>query len=174
MKMAESTILKGESRIFRPHLRRAASAVLLAVLLPLSTWAAPQMPMGFKPTFSNDTGRTWRQMGTLPQPFAMARAAVKTAMAGQGYKLVHDIAENENATRRLLFWRKEEEDVILMVWQEDLYNTGISWGISKRGDDGDDEASGAAEDQKALSSQFALPVLQDGHPPANNKEKDED
>lgn len=119
--------------------RKIVFFALFPLLLPLFSPAAPQMPMGFKPTFSNDTGRTWRQMGTLPQPFAMARATVKTAMLGQGYELVHDIAENDNATRRLLFWRKEEEDVILMIWQEDLYTTGVSWGISKRGTDADDE-----------------------------------
>ena len=153
--------------------RYAVAVFLVLLFAPLFASALPRMPMGFKASFSNDTGRTWRQMGTLPQPFAMARATVKTSMLGQGYKLVHDIAEGDNATRRLLFWRKEEEDVILMIWQEDLYTTGVSWGISKRGTDADDEeASGAAAGQQALSSEFAQQVLQDGRCPAN-KEKDE-
>ena len=148
-----------------------ATAICMAVMLPSSAYAAPQMPMGFKPTFSNDTGRTWRQMGILPQPFAMARAAVKTAMTGQGYKLVHDIAENENATRRLLFWRKEEEDVILMVWQEDLYSTGVSWGISKRGTDAENEEFGVGTSSQTLPPQPNNQVLQGGLSPAD-KAKD--
>lgn len=118
----------------------------IAVFLPILAYAAPQMPMGFQPTFSNDTGRTWRQMGTLRQPFAMARATMKAAMLGQGYALVHDIAEDDNSTRRLLLWRKEGEDIILMIWQDDLYTTGVSWGISKRGDDADGEEKSNGKD----------------------------
>lgn len=174
MPKAECTMRNCGPGASRPNPFCSALAVLLAVLMPLSAGAAPQMPMGFRPTFSNDTGRTWRQMGTLPHPFAMSLAAVKTSMSGQGYRLVHDIAENDNATRRLLFWRREEDDVILMIWQEELYNTGVAWGISKRGSDGDDEAFGAVGDQQSSFPQFAQQVLQDGRRLANNREKDED
>ena len=172
MTNAECSIRNGKPGASRPNPFRSALAIILAVLLPVLAWTAPQMPMGFKVAFSNDTGRTWRQMGTLSQPFAMSLATVKTSMSGQGYTLVHDIAENANATRRLLFWRKDEDDVILMIWQEDLYNTGVSWGISKRGADGDEEAFVVAEDQQSSSAQFAQQVLQDGRRLAN-KEKDE-
>ena len=115
--------------------RGFAIAVSMAVLLSVSAIAAPQMPMGFKVSFSSDSGRAWRQTGTLPQPFAMARATVAASMRRQGYELVHDIAESETAIRRLLFWRRNDEDVILMLWQEDLWTTGVSWGISTRGSD---------------------------------------
>ena len=143
--------------------------LFLAILVaPLFAFAAPRMPMGFRASFSNDTGRTWRQMGTLPQPMAMALAAVRAAMLGQGYELVHDIAENDNSAHRLLFWRREDEDIILMLWQEDLYNTGVSWGISKRGTDAEDEAFGVAEDRQTLSPQFAQQVSQDWRFPVSD------
>lgn len=106
----------------------------LSVLHTPSVSAAPRMPQGFRTAVTNSSGKTWREIGSLPQPFAMARTTMKTAMIAQGYELVHDIAEGDNAIRRLLFWRREDEDVILMIWQEDLYTTGISWGISNRDD----------------------------------------
>lgn len=124
----------------RRTMNNTQSGMLVAILafilpfLPIVATAAPRMPMGFKVSFSNETGKTWCEIGSLPQPFAMARATLRSSMAGQGYKLVHDIAEGDAATRRLLFWRREDEDVILMIWQEDLYTTGVSWGISKRDD----------------------------------------
>ena len=119
----------------------------ILLLFSVAASAAPRMPMGFKTAVTNSSGKTWCEIGSLPQPFAMARATIKTAMIAQGYDLVHDIAENDNATRRLLFWRREEEDVILMLWQEDLYTTGISWGISNRDDaDGDASAIGLNEE----------------------------
>ncbi len=98
--------------------------------------AGPAMPMGFKAAVSNDTGKTWRETGTLAQPLAMARVAVRSSMVGQGYALVHDIAESENAPRRFQLWRRGQEDVILMIWQEDPYTTGISWGLSERNGEG--------------------------------------
>ncbi len=114
----------------------AASSPLLAAEEPSSPRAesapALSLPLGFEPATSNATGRTWRQTGSLPQPFAMARATLRASMLGQGYTLVHDIAESDNATRRLQLWRHAGGDVILMLWQQDLSTTGLACGVSPR------------------------------------------
>ena len=103
--------------------------------------ASPSMPMGFEAQMTNATGRTWRETGILAQPYAMAKASVRSSMLGQGYGIVHDIDEGPNATRSLQLWRRRDEDVILMLWQEDLYTTGVAWGLSARGGEETAEAS---------------------------------
>lgn len=133
----------------RQVLRHLAALLSILLLLPRSLFAAPQMPQGFVVAVTNSSGKTWHEIGSLPQPFAMARATLNTSMRAQGYKLVHDIAENDNSKQRLFFWRREDEDVILMIWQEDLYTTGISWGISI-GDDAEDEESVLSQDKRGL------------------------
>ena len=131
--------------------RRCAFAVFAVFLfMPLLVSALPRMPMGFKAAVSNDTGKTWRETGSLSQPLAMARVSIRSSMIGQGYVLVHDIAEGENAVRRLQLWRSGSEDVILMIWQEDLYTTGISWGLSER--NGADGAGGDEPGSSAITN----------------------
>lgn len=105
-----------------------------AVLACPAARADPSMPMGFEAQTTNATGRTWRETGLLAQPYAMAKASVRSSMLGQGYALVHDISEGPTATRSLQLWRRADEDAILMLWQEDLYSTGVAWGLSARGD----------------------------------------
>ena len=116
-------------------MNRLASIVCALLAITLGAAAEPTMPMGFVPATSNATGRAWRETGTLPQPLAMARVTVRASMTAQGYSLVHDIAESENASRRIQLWRRRDEDVILMLWQETLYDTGLAWGLSNRNED---------------------------------------
>jgi len=127
----------------------------------LSGVAAPTMPMGFETQTTNATGRTWRETGILSQPYAMAMATVRASMLGQGYGVVHDIDEGPNATRSLQLWRREDEDVILMLWQEDLYTTGVAWGLSARGDEAIEEeprAESTGNDFHAEGAESAEPV----------------
>lgn len=137
---------------------------LLLATVPAAS-AAPVMPMGFESRRSDDSGRTWREMGTLAQPYAMARITVCSSMRGQGYKRIHDIAENASATRSLQLWRRADEDVILMFWQEDLYTTGVAWGLVSREDEGEplSESSGTLVDstepaQRPESERKPLPA----------------
>lgn len=121
-------------RVFgRTRMIRRFRFVPLFVLLAARADAAPVMPMGFERLHSDDSGRTWRETGRIRQPLAMAKATVRTSMRGQGYSLVHDIASDNK--RSLQFWRRTDEDVILVLWQEDLRTTGVAWGLSNR--DGD-------------------------------------
>lgn len=124
----------------------------------LSGVAAPTMPMGFETQTTNATGRTWRETGILSQPYAMAMATVRASMLGQGYGVVHDIDEGPNATRSLQLWRRADEDVILMLWQEDLYTTGVAWGLSARGDEAIEEESRAESAGHDLHAEGAASV----------------
>lgn len=117
----------------------------MAVLACSAAHAEPSMPMDFETQTTNATGRTWRETGLLRQPYAMASATVRASMLGQGYALVHDISEGPTATRSLQLWRRADEDAILMLWQEDLYSTGVAWGLSARGDDESEAASDVAD-----------------------------
>lgn len=106
--------------------------LILLFFVCCNVFAFPSMPLEFKPTFSNDLGNTWREMGQMPNPIAMANIIVKTALTSQGYKLVHDISEEGLTNQRLQYWQRSDEDIILMLWKIDVYVTGLAWGISSR------------------------------------------
>lgn len=106
--------------------------VILLFFACCNLFAFPAMPLEFKPTFSNNVGNTWREMGQMPNPVAMANIIVKTALTGQGYKLVHDISEEGLPNQHLQFWQRSDEDIILMLWKIDISTTGLAWGISAR------------------------------------------
>lgn len=98
------------------------------------------LPAGVEILTSDESGKTWRQSGFLHQPFAMALVTVRTAMLRYGFHLVHDMGEEVSTDRRIQLWRDGKKDIIVMLWSDGLYSTGVSWGESVR-DDSLDSAS---------------------------------
>lgn len=94
------------------------------------------LPLCFVAATTNLTGRSWRETGTIDQPFAMARVSVASSMRGGGWTLVHDIAESEQSERRLQLWRSAGggEEAIVMLWAADPFTTGLAWGLSGGGE----------------------------------------
>jgi len=92
--------------------------------------AEPKMPIGFKASATQPENSTWREYGSLPQPYVMAVAAVKAGMEAQGYTLKHDIKADENAKQCVMLWEKTDEKIIVMMWQIDIKETGCAWGVS--------------------------------------------
>ena len=140
------------------------SVPLLAALLH----ADPAMPGGFVTTWTDSSGLTWRETGTLPLAFTNAAAAVKASMKSQGYALRHDIFDKSLPGHRLFLFRKGGEEVtILLSRAEDTGATGLSWGVT-RASDSESSAGGDA----SRTPGFVPPSIADtAHVSSNNTER---
>ena len=98
-------------------------------LLSAAAVADPVMPDGFRMTFSDETGKTWRQTGVFPVSPSNALETLRETFRKQGYSERYDIPGGSDE-RHLLLWTRKDEDVILMVWKRRDGRTGCSWGIS--------------------------------------------
>jgi len=107
----------------------ALSGLLTGVMFT-SACAEPAMPIGFEATATNAENTAWREFGFLPMSYAMAVVAVKAAMEAQGYAEKHDIVSGGGEGRRVMLWEKENEKIILMLWEIDIDKTGCAWGVS--------------------------------------------
>ena len=105
------------------------AAMVSVALLSAAAAADPVMPDGFRMTFSDETGKTWRQTGVFPVSPSNALETLRETFRKQGYSERYDIPGGSNE-RHLLLWTRKDEDVILMVWKTQDNTTGCSWGIS--------------------------------------------
>lgn len=112
----------------------------LRILVPAVAWLAaallsaePKMPDGFTATWTDPSGLTWRETGSMPMPLGEALAALKAMMKSQGYTLRHDITGAAFGDRHLFLWVKGCEEVTVMVWPDGEKNTCISWGVTDIG-----------------------------------------
>ena len=112
------------------------------------------LPLCFVAATTNLTGRSWRETGTIDQPFAMARVSVASSMRGGGWTLVHDIAESEQSERRLQLWRSAGggEEAIVMLWAADPFTTGLAWGLSGGAEPDARQATGDMPDTRHATS----------------------
>lgn len=125
--------------------RKIALFAFLAV--SATGFAAPRMPPEFRLVRDDSTGKTWRETGELEMPFSMGLLALKSAMRIQGYSLKHDITDGKVsaqmvASPHLLLWVKDDEEIIMSVWEKSLSATGCSWGVSlKEGQPGNNKTA---------------------------------
>lgn len=115
---------------------------LFVLLSAPSVLADPAMPDGFDATWTDDTGLTWRETGTLPLAFTNAVEAVKASMKSQGYSLRHDIFDKSIPDHRLFLFLKNGEELTIMLWRIDAGVAGLSWGVTRT----TEPASPASED----------------------------
>lgn len=97
-----------------------------------ATAADPAMPDGFKAAFSDSTGLTWRQSGSVAAAMTNAVAALSAAMTAQGYRMKHDIFDTTSPEpdRHLFLWVKPDEELTVMLWDAGDGETGFAWGLS--------------------------------------------
>ena len=108
-------------------------AIVLATtwLVPALVFADPKMPDGFVATWTDDSGLSWRETGSLPQTFSNAVESVKATMKSQGYSLRHDIFDKAFPDQRLFLFLKGDEETTVMLWRIDAGSAGLSWGVTR-------------------------------------------
>ena len=104
---------------------------LLGVFLCSAVLAGPTMPVGFAVATASEENTTWRQSGELAMSYEMAVAAVKATLTCQGYAERHDIVPDEATKQRIMLWEKDDEKIIVMMWQKEIAKTGCAWGVSQ-------------------------------------------
>ncbi len=108
-----------------------ATALAVFGLAAVSIHADPAMPDGFVAMWTDDSGLSWRETGSLPQAFSNAVESVKTTMKRQGYSLRHDIFDKAFPDQRLFLFLKEDEEATVMLWRIDAGSVGLSWGVTR-------------------------------------------
>ena len=91
------------------------------------------MPDGFVARYSDSSGLTWRETGSMPCPLTNAVERLSASMAAQGYRMKHDIFDPRQSVpdRHLFLWTKPGEEATVMVWADGEAVTGLSWGVTK-------------------------------------------
>lgn len=107
-----------------------AAVLALAVNCGESARGEPRMPGGFEARWSQERNNTWRESGSLDEVYESGLRSVRTCLEGQGYRLQYDIPV-AGGGRVLQQWEKDGERIIVMVWEKQDGNTGLSWGVSE-------------------------------------------
>lgn len=133
-------------------------AIILAVfgLAAASIHADPAMPDGFVALWTDDSGLSWRETGSIPQSFSNAIESVKATMKRQGYSLRHDIFDKAFPDQRLFLFLKGDEEATIMLWRIDAGSSGLSWGVTRTTDPGPDVDAAAPA---ATASAAPLPSV---------------
>ena len=111
----------------------------LALAVPASFSADFRMPPSFRTLVSDGSGRTWKETGSLPQPFATALATVRASFDAQGWTVDREFApEGEPDASRMFQCSSGASELLLLALRDSPTNTLVSWGFLSRG-----EAAGA-------------------------------
>ena len=108
-----------------------ATALAVFGLAVAPVHADPAMPEGFVAMWTDDSGLSWRETGSLPQTFSNAVESVKATMKRQGYFLRHDIFDKAFPDQRLFLFLKGDEEATVMLWRIDAGSAGLSWGVTQ-------------------------------------------
>ncbi len=85
------------------------------------SFAAPASPAVRK-------GKTWEKSGVFEKTLVASKLQVRAKMTGSGYREKHEIFLNRNKTHSIILWEKGQEQVIFMLWQINMNQTGYSFG----------------------------------------------
>ena len=98
---------------------------------PRAEQGAAQLPRRPAPDARTAPGGKWEQTGQFPLPLAAARGRMRTRFEGEGYALKQEIALGTRQDRYLMLWQKGERQVLVMVWRQDVNQSGYSIGEVK-------------------------------------------
>ena len=77
----------------------------------------------------DDTGQTWQKSGTLAGDLIVAHRDFKTCLMKQGWRLDKVIPMGTSKQRSMLcLWKKEQQEMLVMLWDLAAGKTGFSMG----------------------------------------------
>ena len=90
------------------------------------------MPAGCVVLNQDDSGKTWAMNAYLDLPMQEAKKKLSEAIIQTGFKLKHEIPMDEKGERHILIsYKREKEELILMLWSENGKRTYFSYGVHK-------------------------------------------
>ena len=107
--------------------------ILIFVLVAFHAVAAHfVLPSGCVILNQDDSGKTWAMNAYLELPMQEAKRKLAEAITQTGFKLKHEIPLDEKGERHILIsYKREKEELILMLWCEDGKRTYFSYGVHK-------------------------------------------
>ncbi len=116
------------NRVCSALLRLTGLALCLAVLAARS--ALVPLPPLARVTASDPDGASWRQSGEISGTVAGAHGDFSAAMARAGWVLQKTIVLGRVPQHsELMMWRKNKQQVLLMIWEKRAGLCGFSWGV---------------------------------------------
>lgn len=107
--------------------------VIFLTGLILSVHAAEQpritLPDDAEVTVSDDTGKTWREFGSMPLSVSGSMNRWDAALNRQGWRKVQTVDLSTKDYRKLILWQNGKKQLILQVWRESPSRSGFSWGF---------------------------------------------
>ncbi len=108
-------------------------AILFSAVLFFSAYAAEQpritLPDDAVVTASDDTGKTWREFGSMPLSISGSMNRWDASLNRQGWRKIQTVDLNTRDYRKLILWQKGKSQLILQVWRESPSRSGFSWGF---------------------------------------------
>lgn len=90
------------------------------------------MPGNVIVTARDESGRTWRVNGRLNRSMTDTQKEFTAAIEREKFKFQHEIPLGKEDNRKLLAWRKQNQELILMIWRISDQVTGFAWGVGKK------------------------------------------
>lgn len=112
---------------------KVISTAIFSAILIFSVGAAEQpritLPDDAEVTVSDDTGKTWRELGSMPLSISGSTNRWDASLNRQGWRKVQTVDLNTKDYRKLMLWQKGKTQLILQVWRESPSRSGFSWGF---------------------------------------------
>ena len=115
--------------------RRLKYALLLLVAATgLRLSGAFTLPVERTVAFTDNSGESWREEGTLRVSAVAARQMWEVALRRDGWRFVRTIALDESSGRVLDVWEKHRATLLLCVWSIAPGVSGYMWGTMEKAD----------------------------------------
>lgn len=93
--------------------------------------AAFLLPVAREVTYSDASGKSWREEGRLHVSVTAAQQMWELALRRDGWRFVRGAALDAADFRHLELWEKGEENLLLCLWSAGPGKSGYMWGTTK-------------------------------------------
>lgn len=84
--------------------------------------------------YSDPSGTSWRESGTMPLAFCAAQQAWEVSLVRDGWRFIRVIAIDPSTDRRLEIWEKNSTVLMLCLWSISPASSGYMWGSAREKD----------------------------------------
>jgi len=86
------------------------------------------MPVSRNVDYSDPSGKSWKEAGTMPVSVTAAQQAWELALRREGWRYVKTISIDVSSCRHLEIWQKEDTALLLCLWSVSPGSSGYMWG----------------------------------------------
>lgn len=86
------------------------------------------MPVGRTVDYSDPSGKSWKEAGTMPVSLVAAQQAWELALKRDGWRFVKTVPLEVTSHKHLEVWQKNTTTLMLCLWSLSSGSSGYMWG----------------------------------------------